>query len=118
MALYGVTQIAALQSGVEVLGSTFTDQGVTTTPQLHYLVRCINTHGAYGEPSLEGYYTKLARAFKNLLAFAPATQPIKFKVRWGGWGGTHMHTYSYSELATCLCLTNPFDDMCCCVDLI
>lgn len=33
---------------------------------LHYLVRCINTantNDAYGEPTEEGYYKKLAAAF-------------------------------------------------------
>jgi phosphoacetylglucosamine mutase len=41
-----------------------------TTPQLHYLVRCINTQGtpyAYGEPTEKGYYEKLAAAYKKVM---------------------------------------------------
>jgi len=37
-----------------------------TTPQLHFIVRCINTHGAYGELTADGYYIKLAAAFTHL----------------------------------------------------
>lgn len=43
--------------------------GLVTTPQLHYLVRCLNTAGTpeeYGEPSVEGYYRKLATAYTSL----------------------------------------------------
>jgi len=41
-----------------------------TTPQLHYMVRCINTKGtpdAYGEPTTDGYYNKLHTAFKKFI---------------------------------------------------
>ena len=41
--------------------------GVLTTPQLHYMVRCINTNGAFGAPTEEGYYHKLAAAFHMLV---------------------------------------------------
>jgi len=40
--------------------------GELTTPQLHYIVCCINTLGAYGQPSAAGYYTKLSTAFTEL----------------------------------------------------
>ncbi|XP_078587525.1 phosphoacetylglucosamine mutase-like isoform X2 [Branchiostoma floridae x Branchiostoma japonicum] len=56
----------ALLDGLKVMGSTFTDFGILTTPQLHYLVRCHNSKGAYGEPTEEGYYKKLAQAFLKL----------------------------------------------------
>ncbi|KAL5016259.1 hypothetical protein ScPMuIL_005848 [Solemya velum] len=56
----------AMQCGLEVMGSTFTDFGLLTTPQLHYIVRCMNTNGAYGEATEEGYYCKLAKAFASL----------------------------------------------------
>lgn len=47
------------------------DKGVVTTPILHYLVRCENTVGkgeleAYGTPTIQGYYEKMANAFKKL----------------------------------------------------
>ena len=41
--------------------------GVLTTPQLHYMVRCLNTNNAYGQPSEQGYYEKLSSAFKSLI---------------------------------------------------
>ena len=41
--------------------------GILTTPQLHYIVRCINTDGAFGRPTEDGYYLKLITAFNKLL---------------------------------------------------
>lgn len=41
-----------------------------TTPQLHYLVRCINTKGTpheYGKIAEEGYYEKTAAAFAKAM---------------------------------------------------
>ena len=62
---------------VECLGDAFkatkveyTDFRLATTPQLHYYTRCINTKGtqdAYGEPTEQGYYEKLAGAFKQVM---------------------------------------------------
>lgn len=40
--------------------------GLLTTPQLHYIVCCINTNGEYGEPTEEGFYKKYSTAFKTL----------------------------------------------------
>merc|ERR1712048_672358 len=36
--------------------------GLVTTPQLHYVVRCIETKGGYGVPSNPGYANKLINA--------------------------------------------------------
>ena len=41
--------------------------GQLTTPQLHYVVRCINTQGKFGEPSEDGYYKKLVTSFGQLV---------------------------------------------------
>ena len=41
--------------------------GILTTPQLHYIVRCVNTNGAFGSPTERGYYQKLAAAFHSLV---------------------------------------------------
>ncbi|KAJ3102898.1 Phosphoacetylglucosamine Mutase [Phlyctochytrium planicorne] len=63
--------VKALKDGVAVLEGAFTDYGLLTTPQLHYLTRCLNTLGtpsAYGEPSEKGYFEKLATAFKKITA--------------------------------------------------
>ena len=64
--------VAALEDGLAALagseGKTF-PAGLVTTPQLHYLVRAINTQGTpevYGSPSEDGYYDKLARAYITL----------------------------------------------------
>lgn len=56
----------AVVAGVEALQGTATDYGVVTTPTLHYLVTCHNTKGSYGRPTQEGYFDKLAVAFKAL----------------------------------------------------
>lgn len=57
----------AAVEGVKALNGSFTDFGVVTTPQLHYLLVCKNTSGAYGRPTLEGYYEKIGTAFKTLM---------------------------------------------------
>jgi phosphoacetylglucosamine mutase len=61
--------IRSLQDGLASLETKQINAGLVTTPQLHYLVRCLNTQGsteAYGEPTVEGYYRKLAKAFTTL----------------------------------------------------
>lgn len=61
--------IAALEDGLDAAGATKLVAGLVTTPQLHYLVRCHKTLGtpeAYGEPTVAGYYAKLATAYKTL----------------------------------------------------
>ena len=62
--------MASLVDALQVAGAEYTDYKILTTPQLHYLVRCINTKGtqyAYGEVSEKGYYEKLAGAFKQAM---------------------------------------------------
>jgi phosphoacetylglucosamine mutase len=60
----------ALADGVHAFEAELTDYELKTTPQLHYLVRCLNTQGTnspYGVPTQEGYYNKMASAFKQLM---------------------------------------------------
>ncbi|GAD94689.1 phosphoacetylglucosamine mutase [Paecilomyces variotii No. 5] len=62
--LVGVLNAALTATQVE-----FSDLKYMTTPQLHYVVRCKNTLGTqyeYGEPTEQGYYEKLAEAFKKV----------------------------------------------------
>jgi len=62
----GSRLVAALVAGLEAAGAEYTDFKLQTTPQLHYVTRCINTKGTtldYGEPTNEGYYKKLGDAF-------------------------------------------------------
>ncbi|KAI9595712.1 hypothetical protein BDF19DRAFT_441339 [Syncephalis fuscata] len=66
----GPALVAALVDGLVALEVQHTDYGVLSTPQLHYLVRCINTsntNDAYGEPTEAGYYAKLSKAFVKLV---------------------------------------------------
>lgn len=66
----GPALVSALEDGFKAIGAQARDEGVKTTPILHYLVRCINTKGTkedYGEDSEEGYMLKLSGAFKKLL---------------------------------------------------
>ena len=63
--LVGVLTTALTAANVE-----FIDFKYLTTPQLHYIVRCKNTLGTpyeYGEPTEQGYYQKLAEAFKKVM---------------------------------------------------
>ena len=58
-----------MKDALEALDATILDFGVMTTPQLHYVVRCVNTLGTadtYGAPTDEGYYSKLATAFRSI----------------------------------------------------
>lgn len=56
----------AALAGIRALNGNTTDLGLVTTPQLHYVVVCTNTNGAYGDPTLQGYYSKLATVFKSI----------------------------------------------------
>ncbi|KAG8845781.1 Phosphoacetylglucosamine Mutase [Serendipita sp. 411] len=69
----GPELVASLVDGLNATpgGSvSYTDEGVLTTPILHYLVRSKNTQGTaeeYGVPTPEGYYEKLSAAFIKLI---------------------------------------------------
>lgn len=66
----GSRLVECLTDGLTATKAEFTDYKLLTTPQLHYLVRCVNTKGTqeeYGEVSEKGYYEKLALAFKQAL---------------------------------------------------
>lgn len=69
----GPELVASLVDGLNAApGSTVnhTDEGVLTTPILHYLVRCKNTQGSddeYGVPTEAGYHDKISSAFKKLV---------------------------------------------------
>ena len=52
--------------------------------QLHYIVRCLNDP-AYGTPTLDGYYAKLAAAFTTLASSAPDHPVPVIKVRIRCW---------------------------------
>jgi hypothetical protein len=62
--------VSILKAALNAVDVEYTDYGIMTTPQLHYVVRCINTMNtpyAFGEPTEQGYYSKMAKAFKALM---------------------------------------------------
>jgi phosphoacetylglucosamine mutase len=66
----GSSLVASLLDALQACDAEWTDYKLLTTPQLHYLVRCVNTKGteyAYGDVSEQGYYEKLGKAFKEAL---------------------------------------------------
>lgn len=66
----GKTLTDALADAFEATNTEYTDFKILTTPQLHYLTRCVNTEGtpkAYGKVSEAGYYEKLSEAFVRAL---------------------------------------------------
>jgi phosphoacetylglucosamine mutase len=66
----GTALSQALTDGLNAFEAESTDYELKTTPQLHYLVRCLNTQGTnspYGIPTQEGYYEKMAVAFQKLM---------------------------------------------------
>ncbi|KAI0082289.1 phosphoacetylglucosamine mutase [Panus rudis PR-1116 ss-1] len=75
----GGALVSSLEDGIKAIGAEGRNAGVTTTPILHYLVRCINTKGAkdeYGQDSEDGYYKKLSSAYKKLVAGKAASPPL------------------------------------------
>lgn len=66
----GSALAAALEDGLKAMSAQSRNEGVLTTPILHYLVRCINTKGSkqeYGIDSVDGYYSKISNAFLDLI---------------------------------------------------
>lgn len=62
--------VIALVEALSAAGTEYNDYNILTTPQLHYLTRCLNTKGTpleYGVPTEQGYYEKLAAAFKTAI---------------------------------------------------
>lgn len=66
----GSRLLGCFLDGLKAAGAEQKDYGFLTTPQLHYMVRCLNTEGtknAYGTPTEKGYYEKFGAAFKTAL---------------------------------------------------
>lgn len=63
------TLVKALEDGLAIWKGETVSAGLVTTPQLHYLVRALNTADkpdSFGVPTEGGYYDKLAKAFTSL----------------------------------------------------
>lgn len=66
----GPALVKALKAALDAVGAEYRDYGHLTTPQLHYMTRCINTADtqyAFGDPTEQGYYQKMADAFKKIM---------------------------------------------------
>lgn len=89
----GATLVASLVDALKGSDAEYTDYKLLTTPQLHYLVRCVNTQGTqyeYGEVSENGYYNKLAAAFKLAMKHCKANGPVTVDCA-NGVGGPKLH---------------------------
>lgn len=62
----GPSLYTAVVDGVKSVDGLCLNYGTITTPQLHYMVRCINTRNEYGMATTEGYCNKLSKALKNI----------------------------------------------------
>ncbi|KAK9374537.1 uncharacterized protein V1513DRAFT_445977 [Lipomyces chichibuensis] len=95
----GPALVAALKDGLQAAGADFADYRILTTPQLHYIVKCINTRktpAPYGDPSEQGYFDKLATAFK-IVTKGKAKPPVVTVDAANGVGGPKL-----KELARCI----------------
>lgn len=75
----GPALIKALETGLGAFGDRVktVNVGITTTPVLHYVVKATNDKtGAYGKPTIEGYYEKTAAAFKILIGNRAPLAPL------------------------------------------
>ena len=65
----------ALETGLKVFSDLkLNDVGITTTPVLHYVVKATNDKtGSYGQPTIDGYMEKMAKAFKTLIVSCSST---------------------------------------------
>ena len=75
----GPRLVSALLAALEASDTEYTDYKLLTTPQLHYITRCLNTKDTpyeYGEPTEQGYYEKTAAAFKAATGSRKFNGPI------------------------------------------
>lgn len=75
----GPRLVSALVEGLKATNTDYTDYKLLTTPQLHYITRCLNTKGTqfeYGDPTEQGYYEKTAAAFKKAMHGKKPNGPI------------------------------------------
>jgi phosphoacetylglucosamine mutase len=79
-----------LVSGAELAGAECNDYGVLTTPQLHYIVRCVNSGGRYGAATEDGYYDKLSSAFHQMVPECPESPSLVKVDAANGVGGASM----------------------------
>ena len=75
----GPRLVSALLAALDVSQTEYTDYKLLTTPQLHYITRCLNTKGTpyeYGEPTEQGYYQKIGASFKAAMGTRKFSGPV------------------------------------------
>ncbi|KAI4094381.1 MAG: hypothetical protein LQ344_002282 [Seirophora lacunosa] len=75
----GAHLVSILAEALKVTETDYADYKLLTTPQLHYITRCLNTEGTpyeYGEPNEQGYYAKVATSFKAAMQGRPFFGPV------------------------------------------
>ncbi|RZC33468.1 PGM PMM IV domain containing protein, partial [Asbolus verrucosus] len=87
----------SLMDGVLALSGKPIDYGIVTTPQLHYFVACKNTKKEYGEPTEEGYYSKLTGAFKKLRGETYTNGSYKNRLLYDGANGVGAKKIKYFQ---------------------
>ncbi|TIB75618.1 phosphoacetylglucosamine mutase [Wallemia mellicola] len=79
----GLDLLNSLKDGIEALNNgsvQVQDFGLATTPALHYLVRATNSKGTkddYGEPTIQGYMSKMVQSFLSLVQGKPNIPALK-----------------------------------------
>ena len=71
--------VAALLEGFKAVDVKYDDHKLLTTPQLHYITRCVNTSKTpfdYGNPNEKGYYEKTSKAFRAALGGRKINGPL------------------------------------------
>lgn len=71
--------VSILLEGLKASGAEYKDYKLLTTPQLHYITRCLNSKGTpyeYGEPTEQGYYAKLGAAFRAAIGGRKFNGPV------------------------------------------
>lgn len=79
----GPRLVGCLEDALKWADAKIENFGLLTTPQLHYLVRCLNTlktPNSYGVPTEEGYYKKLSIAYKKVLSLQTTDEPYKITI--------------------------------------
>ena len=75
----GPRLVSALLAALNASQTDYTDYKLLTTPQLHYITRCLNTKGTpyeYGEPTEQGYYQKMGQSFKAAMGTRKFNGPV------------------------------------------
>lgn len=68
--------LSTIEGFKSIENSHFTDYGLLTTPQLHYLTRTKNDP-SFGENTEEGYFKKMADSFKDISALLDDKEKIE-----------------------------------------